>query len=268
MAYTSLQFSLLVPTVSPVRIFYRESGSGAPLIFLHGGWGYEIYPFASQVAALNSDHHCIMPDRSGYGRSDHLINELPADFHYHAATETLSLMDALGIESASFWGHSDGAVIAAILGFTAPERVRRIILEAFHYYGQKARSRNFFEVLAHQPEMLGVELCEQFAQEHGKDYWRQLITTHAHAWLELGARSRGPRDDLYGGRLREITSPLLIVHGRLDPRTETSEKDEVIVQLPHGEVHILDQGMHSPHSESVTVDDVTAIAREFLSKQR
>jgi len=71
---------------------------------------------------------------------------------------------------------------------------------------------------------------------------------------------------LYGGRLREITAPVLIVHGRLDPRTEPGEMDDVIVQLPHAEVHILDQGMHSPHTESGTARDVTAIAQEFLRK--
>ena len=32
-------------------IYYREFGSGVPLVFLHGGWGYEIYPLDEQARA-------------------------------------------------------------------------------------------------------------------------------------------------------------------------------------------------------------------------
>ncbi len=40
--------------VGPGRtpIFLREHGTGFPLLFLHGGWGYEVYPFDAQIAAL------------------------------------------------------------------------------------------------------------------------------------------------------------------------------------------------------------------------
>jgi pimeloyl-ACP methyl ester carboxylesterase len=174
-------------------------------------------------------------------------------------------MDSLGIERASFWGHSDGAVIAAILGFTAPERVNGLVLEAFHYYRLKPSSRQFFETLAYQPDALGAELCERFAHELGADYWRHLIATHARAWLQMAQESIGPGDDLYGGRLREITAPTLFIHGRLDPRTEPGELHEVRSQLPHAEMHILDNATHSPHSENAVAHLVTDIASRFLS---
>src|ERR1700682_1612763 len=264
MPYSSLQSSPLVPGISPVSIYFRDEGEGAPLLFLHGGWGYEMYPFNRQIDALRARHRSIIPDRGGYGRSTRIVADLPADFHYRAATETLSCLDSLGIERAVLWGHSDGAVIAAILGFTAPERVSGLILEAFHYYRLKPTSRHFFETLAHQPEALGAEMCERFAMEHGAVYWRQLITTHATAWGQIAAESSGPTDDLYFARLHEITAPTLFIHGRLDPRTEPGELDAVRRQLPHAEMQILDKGSHSPHSESATADVVTRIASEFL----
>ena len=225
-----------------------------------------MYSFASQVAALGNRFHCLMTDRGGYGRSTQLTTELPPDFHYHAARETLQFMDSFDIERAVLWGHSDGAVIAAILGFTAPERVEGLILEAFHYYAQKLRSRDFFEMLVDRPEVVGDELCNHFARELGQDYWRQLITTHARAWIQLGQASKGPRDDLYVDRLREIKAPALFIHGGLDPRTEPGEMEDVQRQLPSAEVKILDLGAHSPHSEIATADEVTALARDFLQR--
>jgi pimeloyl-ACP methyl ester carboxylesterase len=268
-----LQSSPLVPSVSPVEIDYRDEGEGCdgtPLVLLHGGWGYSLNPFNRQIEKLRNEFRVICPNRSGYGQSTRLgeFSDLPTDFHYRAAVETLNFLDSLGIQRAFLWGHSDGAVIAAIIGFTAPERVRGLILEAFHYYRLKPGSRVFFETLAYQPEALGDELCERFALEFGWADWRKFITRHAKAWLQLAVESSGPADDLYRGRLHEISAPTLFIHGRLDPRTEPGELDDVSDQLPQAEMQILDVAAHSPHSESAPADLVTEIASEFLIRQK
>jgi pimeloyl-ACP methyl ester carboxylesterase len=265
MPTVSLESSPLAPGVSPVEIYYRDEGDRAPLVLLHGGWGYSLNPFNHQLENLRNEFQVICPDRSGYGRSTRLPANLPSDFHYRAAAETLALLDALGIDSAFFWGHSDGAVIAAIIGFTARDRVRGLILEAFHYYRMKVRSREFFETLARLPEALGPELCERFAQEFGAEDWRAAITNHAKAWSQIALQS-GQGDNLYQGRLHEITAPTLLIHGELDPRTEPGELDAVAAELPHAEMRILDGAAHSPHNETAFADLATNIAREFLIK--
>jgi len=264
MPIVSLQSSPLVPGVSPVEISYRDEGEGMPVILLHGGWGYGLNPFNRQLEKLRGDFRVICPDRSGYGGSTRLNSGFSTDFHYRAAAETLSLLDALGIERAFFWGHSDGAVIAAIIGFTASGRVRGLILEAFHYFRMKPSSREFFETLASQPEALGVELCGRFALEFGENNWRQLITSHAKVWSDIASKSSGPEDELYGGRLNEVLAPALFIHGRLDPRTEPGELDAVTAQLPHAEMQLLEFAGHSPHSEAASADLATRLAREFL----
>jgi pimeloyl-ACP methyl ester carboxylesterase len=266
MPYSSLQSSPLVPGVSPVSIYYRDEGEGEPLLFLHSGWGYEMYPFTRQITGLRERHRIVIPDRSGYGRSPRLVGELPSNFHYLAAAEMLSFLDSLGIERAFLWGHSDGAVIAAILGFTAPERVRGLILEAIHLRAVKPHSREFFETLAYRPETLNAELQGRFAREHGADYWQTLISTHAKAWLQMADETSTPTDDLYRGRLREIIAPTLVIHGRLDPRTEPDELDDLRKQLPHADFQILAEGSHSPHSESPSAGLVTRMASEFITK--
>jgi hypothetical protein len=58
-----LDTSPLLPGVTPVNISYRESGEGPPLLFLHGGWGYEIYSFRKQIAELSKTYRCLAPDR-------------------------------------------------------------------------------------------------------------------------------------------------------------------------------------------------------------
>ena len=265
MPIASLPSSPLVPGVSPIEIYYREEGEGPPLVLLHGGWG-GLHPFDRQLETLREESRVVCPDRCGYGRSSRLVEGFSVDFHYRAAAETLSLLDALGIERAFFWGHSDGAVIAAILGFTAPERVRGLVLEAFHYFRLKPRSREFFEALAYRPETLDAGLSEKFANEFGEDYWREIITSHAKAWIQIALEASGAADDLYRGRLHEISVPTIFIHGALDPRTEPGELDAVRAQLPRAEMRILEGAGHSPHSEKTTGDVTTRIAREFIRR--
>src|SRR5437660_156251 len=85
-----------IPFAGPARIYYRDTGAGAPLVFLHGGWGYEVYPFDRQIAALSGKFRILIPDRSGYGRSSPIAS-LPADFHSRAVVETQRFLDALHI---------------------------------------------------------------------------------------------------------------------------------------------------------------------------
>jgi pimeloyl-ACP methyl ester carboxylesterase len=129
----------------------------------------------------------------------------------------------------------------------------------------KPRSREFFETLARLPEALGDELCARFALEFGADDWRLAITSHAKAWRKIALESAGPQDDLYRGRLREISAPTLFIHGELDPRTEPGELDAVVAQLPRAEMRILDGAGHSPHSEAAFADLATQLAEDFLT---
>ena len=117
------------PGISPVEIHYRDEGAGPPLILLHGGWGYRLNPFNYQLGKIAVGIQSDLSHRSGYRGSTPLVNGFARDFHYYAAVETRSFLDASGIERAFFWGHSDGAVIAAILAFTAPERVGGLVLK-------------------------------------------------------------------------------------------------------------------------------------------
>ena len=145
------------------------------------------------------------------------------------------------------------------------ERVRGLVLEAFHHSAVKPGSREFFETFASQPEAFGAELCERFSREFGDEHWRNLITSHAKAWLQLAAAS-GPGTDLYRGRLHEISVPTLFIHGRLDPRTEPGELDAIRRELPRAEMQILESAAHSPHSESAAAEVVIELAKEFLTR--
>jgi pimeloyl-ACP methyl ester carboxylesterase len=256
----SLAASALAPGVSPVPIRYREAGAGPPIVLLHGGWGYAIYPFDRQIAALAPAHRLVAADRTGYGGSGRLERQ-ETDFHRRAALETLALLGALGIERAVWWGHSDGAVIALLAALEAPDRVRGVIAEAAHFDRAKPRSRDFFETMRDRPEGLGERVVAVLEADHGPA-WQRIIRMNGDAWLRLGAQG----GDLYDERLTTIRVPVLVLHGARDPRTEPGELDRLTASLgTAGSTIVLPEGAHSPHHERATADDVTRLAAGWLA---
>jgi pimeloyl-ACP methyl ester carboxylesterase len=260
MADVLLNSSPLAPGASPVRIHYRDVGEGPPIVILHGGWGYDVYPFDRQITALAPRHRIVIPDRTGYGGSG-TLDSLPTDFHQRAADETRAVIDALVLERPILWGHSDGAIIALLMGLAAPDRISGALVEATHYFKHKPASRAFFEGVAAKPR------------------WK-FLETHSRTWLRIGDEAV-PGEDFYGGRLPELEIPLLVIHGARDPRTEPGELEALREALgvgadprvgprrTHGSaptsVLVLAEAGHSPHSEPATSELVTEAALGFLA---
>jgi 3-oxoadipate enol-lactonase len=248
------------------RIAYDErgAGTGPAVLHLHGGWGAALYRCDVQAAALHDRARLITPARSGYGASTPL-RELAAGFHQRAAAETLAVMDALDIERAVLWGHSDGAVIAVHAALLAPDRVAGVVLEALHLIADKPGSRAFFTDTATDPSWVGERAAAVLAAEHGADRWRSALQMNARAWLELAERLPAPAD-LYDGRLGDLVPPVLVVHGSDDPRTEPGELAAILAFLPGATERVLEGAGHSPHSELDSAQPVADAIAAFVAE--
>jgi len=249
----------IAPEPPPAEVLVREAGAGPAVVLLHGGWGWEAYPF--DVEAVAARHRVVAPDRVGYGGSSRL-RELPRGFHRAMAEETFLVMDALGIERAALWGHSDGAVIAAWMGFLAPSRVRALVLEALHFFAAKVSSEAFFRSASGAPERFGPAVVEALRRDHG-ERWREVVGAGGRAWLSIIAEGRAGRADLFEGRFGEVRAPTLLLHGRKDPRTEPGELEAAQRALPGARLALLDAG-HCPHASERAGAEATRIAVEFL----
>src|ERR1039457_2963395 len=265
MPFVELKSSPHASGVSPVQLYYRDEGSGPPVILFHGGWGYAVYPIDRQISALQNQVRFIVPDRSGHGRSTNFPGELPIDFHRRAAEETLLVLDALGMERAVFWGHSDGAVISAMIGLRAPERCDRLILEAFHFYRGKPSSRSFFQGFADHPEDVSEKLQRLLVADHGAEHWSNVVQRNCRVWLRLASESTCHDEDLFSGQLGEVRVPVTFVHGRGDPRTEPGEIERACAAIQGAELRFIENGRHSPHSEEAAWQECNGILGELVA---
>lgn len=105
-----------------VSAYYDVTGSGEPVVFLHGGFcSAEVMRELSRQLSGYAVH---APERPGHGRTA----DRPGAFHYaDGVTDTLAVMDALGLESAHVVGFSDGANIGMLLALAHPARVRSLV---------------------------------------------------------------------------------------------------------------------------------------------
>ena len=251
--------SPLLPGTRPIALHVREGGRGEPLVILHGGWGYDYYPYDDAIAAL--DRRFVIPDRTGYGRSPR-VDGFPPRFHAAAAVETERLLDALGIGRCALWGHSDGAVIATLLALREPDRYSGLVVEAIHLDRGKPRSRSFFLQMANDPDAFGERVTRKLAEEHGEEHWRTVLRSDGQAWLDIAAT---PDDDLYEGRLDRLRVPMLVLHGTDDPRTEPGELDRIAREVPSARIELLPGGGHSPHNARGTAAHCVDLVAGFLA---
>jgi len=251
-----LASSPMAPGVSPVRVAYRDEGAGPPLVFLHGGWGYAFYPVHRPEGV-----RLIAPERTGYGRSTRVAS-LPPRFHAAAAVEHARFLDALGLERCVLWGHSDGAVIAAIMAIESPERYAGVVLEALHLEREKPRSRAFFTMMAEDPDGFGERVTSKLAADHG-DTWRDVLRAGGRAWLDIAAT---PDEDFFDRRLGEVSLPVMVMHGADDPRTEPGELERLRREVPLAEWRVLPTAGHSPHSERATREACRDLVATFVTR--
>ena len=247
----------------PQRIHYRETGSGPALVFLHSGWGHDLMPFDAQVPAFAAERRIIVPHRTGYGASAR-VERLDLHFHQQAAQETAALLEALAIPRAVLWGHSDGAVIAAICALQRPELCEAVVLEAFHTNFAKPSNQPFFETGLRNPEEFGARAAAALEAEHGAD-WREVIRRFSAAWIELAKHAHEPEEFFYGARLAELRVPALLLYGERDPRMEPGEIEQARAALPAARCAVIPGAGHTPHAEPAAAAEVSRVVREFLS---
>lgn len=114
-------------TVDGARMRYLQSGSGPPLLLLHGLLGYS-FSWRLVMEGLSATATVYAPDMLGTGFSD---RRDPLDVSLRGSAERfLRFLDALGIERLDLLATSHGGAVAMVAAALASERIRRLILVA------------------------------------------------------------------------------------------------------------------------------------------
>lgn len=115
-----------ITTSDGTRIYYKDWGSGQPVVFSHG-WPLNADAWDDQlVFVANNGYRAIAHDRRGHGRSSQAWNGNDMDTY---ADDLATLMDELNLRDAILVGHSTGGgEVTRYIGRHGTSRVAKAVL--------------------------------------------------------------------------------------------------------------------------------------------
>jgi non-heme chloroperoxidase len=118
--------SSFVPTKDGAQIFYKDWGSGQPVVFSHG-WPLSGDDWDGQLLFfLRQGYRVVAHDRRGHGRSSQISDGHDMD---HYADDLSAVIEELDLKQAILVGHSTGGgEVAHYLGRHGSKRVSKCVL--------------------------------------------------------------------------------------------------------------------------------------------
>ncbi len=244
-------------TVEGVRVHYQETGSGPPLVGIHGaGPGASAESnFKQNVGAFAERFRVILYDMPQFGKSDKIVLK-EGRLTYNARILS-GFLSALGIGRTHIVGNSMGGQVALKFGLDQPDRLDRCVV-----IGSGAVT----PILSPHP-VEGVKMIDRYYKGDGpsREKLRQLLETIVYdssfltdeileerfqasidpEVVELFGKRQGPvpRETL-GADLPRLKAKLLTIWG-MDDRFGALDVGLQITRLvPDGRMHIFTRCGH------------------------
>jgi pimeloyl-ACP methyl ester carboxylesterase len=250
--------------VRGAKVYVETFGSGAPIVFLHGGIRHFDTNFAKQRDYFASFRKVIGIDRTGHGHSP----DTATPFSYvRMAEDTAAIIEQLGLGAVDVVGHSDGGNVGLILARDHPQLVRRLVVSGANVRAglpadELARRRQWTpHQIAEKAKETASKLPPEFRTEYesvapdGPDHWWTLVTKSYQLWLTPVVIE--PAD------LKAIRIPVLVMAGDHD-FTSIEETLEIYRNLPQGQLIILPATGHGTMSQRPELANLAM--REFFER--
>jgi pimeloyl-ACP methyl ester carboxylesterase len=250
--------------VGPWRLHVRESGPrDAPVVVLLHGFASSLQTWDAWAEGLQKTHRVVRLDWPGSGLSP----PDPANDYTDARSLQLllALLDELGVQRASWVGHSMGGRIAWTLAARHPERSERLVLVAPDgfasfgmAYGQAMAVPASWGLMRHvlPRALLRMNLQAAYAQPQNLS---DALTRRYHDLL----RAPGARQALLTRLqqtvlqeplplLRQIRAPTLLVWGEADAMIPVAHAQDYLRAIEGSRLLALPQVGHLPQEEAAS----------------
>lgn len=219
-------------TDDKIKLYYEETGSGTPVIFVHEFAG-DFRSWEAQVRHFAKRYRVITYNARGYEPSD-----VPEDVSFYsqnrAAHDIAAVLDHLKIEKAHVIGLSMGGYATLFFGFLHPERALSLTVCGCGYGAEPSQYRKFQA----EAEKIAAVILEkgmaffagQYAygparvQLENKDprsfaEFKSMLSSHSakgSANTMIGCQSRRPSLYDVTDQMKKLTLPTLVITGDED----------------------------------------------------
>jgi pimeloyl-ACP methyl ester carboxylesterase/quercetin dioxygenase-like cupin family protein len=258
---------LTVQGIGPVPVAYTESGTGQPVLLLHGGAGpFSVAGFATLMSA--ADYRVIVPVHPGFDgtpRPHELTTIAGLAAVYSSLLRELDLTDVCVI------GNSIGGWVAAELALAesaaSDRRVSSVVLvDAAGLHIDGAPVPDFFTLTMDQVAELSYFNPDAFRINPATLPAERVaaMTANRAALLEYAGTAMG--DPGLRERLAGIAISTLVVWGAADRMIPVDHGRAYADGIPGARLRMIDQAGHLPQLE--TPDELLAAVREFTATIR
>jgi len=115
--------------VNGMQMYYEVSGTGEPLIVLHGAY-MNIPTMGAIIPKLAQTHKVYALELQGHGRTTDIDRPIT---YPNLADDVASFMDAVGLAKADVFGYSMGSVAGLQLAIRHPAKVNKLVFASGSY---------------------------------------------------------------------------------------------------------------------------------------
>lgn len=256
-----------------VRLHYSQTGRpGGPPVVMIQGLGADKHLWDLQRLALAPRYRTIALDNRGAGRSDKPFGDYSLTQMAH---DVVAVLDDAGVDTAHVVGASMGGVIAQLVYFHHPERVRSLTLActACRHTPWRRELLSGWAKIA-QEQGMSAMTAQAARWVIGPRSFRRI--TPAIGWMGPLALARPPHafagqvaailaaDDTFAGQLSEIDVPALVMVGNQDILTPRGDAEELAELIPTAELVVISGAAHGFMVEHATT--FNRVLLDFLGR--
>lgn len=257
--------------ISGLSVHVKQMGRGERVLVLLHGFTASTFTWREVMGPLAEHGTVIAFDRPGFGLTERALpSERAGQNPYtpEAATElVIGLLDHYGVERATLIGNSAGGALAAYTALRYPERVEALVLADAPVFSVGGGSPPFLLPLFNSPQMrhLGPLVSRAFIgnlPDFVRGFWHDKakvtpeiiegyekpfrVENWDRAFWEVFANSRALE---LGGRLGELTLPVLVVTGANDTTVPVDQSERLARELPNAQYAAFPNCGHLPQEE-------------------
>ncbi len=250
------------------RLYYEDSGSGHPVLFLHG-LGSSTRDWFEQIPCFEKQYRVLRLDLRGHGRSD----RPQGPYHMAAfARDVAVLLRKLDAGPAHVVGLSMGGMVALQLAVDAPQLVRRLVVvnsaadlrlktweDVWFYVSRRAAVQTL------GMRRVGRLIANRLFVKPNQDELRQEFIKR---WAENDKQGYLWSLDAIMGwsvadQLSSVSIPTLFMSSD-DDYTPVSEKNRMAAAMPEAELVVIEDARHALPVERPAV--FNTILKDFLGR--
>jgi pimeloyl-ACP methyl ester carboxylesterase len=115
--------------VNGMQMYYEVSGTGDPLVVLHGAY-MNIPTMGAIIPTLAKTHKVYALEFQGHGRTTDIDRPIT---YQNLADDVAAFMDSVGLQKADVFGYSMGSAAGLQLAIRHPEKVNKLVAASVAY---------------------------------------------------------------------------------------------------------------------------------------